>query len=63
MLICLNQNKQNGSHNTPLKELGHDQFSPLQVLLPRIRIKYTALIELVMIHQLFIYQLSSPNND
>jgi hypothetical protein len=48
-LICVNQNKQNGSHNTPLKELGRDQFSPLQVLRPIIWIKYT-------------YLLSSPNN-
>jgi hypothetical protein len=53
-LIYLNKNKQNGSHNTPLKELGRDQFSPLQVLLPRIRIKYTSLIGLVMLPQLCI---------
>jgi hypothetical protein len=61
-LICLNQNKQNSSHNTPLKELGHDQFSPLQVLLPRIRIKYTSVIGLVMLPQLCVDLLSSPNN-
>jgi hypothetical protein len=61
-LICLNQNKQNGSHNTPLKELGRDQFNPLQVLLQRIQIKYTSLIGLVMLLQLCIDQLSSTNN-
>jgi hypothetical protein len=62
MPICLNQNKQNVSHNTPLKELGCDQFNPLQVLLQRIQIKYTSLIGLVMLHQLCIDQLSSPNS-
>jgi hypothetical protein len=45
-IICLNQNKQNGSHNTPLRELGRDQFSPLHFLRPRIRIKYKYLIVL-----------------
>jgi hypothetical protein len=50
-LICLNQNKQNGSHNTPLRELGRDQFSLLHFLRPRIRIKYKSLIVLVtMLH-------------
>jgi hypothetical protein len=62
MLICLNQTKQNGIHNTPLKELGRDQFSPLQVLRPIIWIKYTSVIGLVMLPQLCIALLSSPNN-
>jgi hypothetical protein len=61
-LICLNQTKQNGSHNTPLRELGHDQFSSLQVLRPLIRIKYTSLFRLVMLPQLCIDLLSSPIN-
>jgi hypothetical protein len=60
-LICLNQNKQNSSHNTPLKKLGRDQFNPLQVLLSRIRKKYTSLIGLVMLPQLCIEQLSLAN--
>jgi hypothetical protein len=30
-LIFLNKNNQNGSHKTPRRELGCDQFSPLQV--------------------------------
>jgi hypothetical protein len=59
-LICFNQNKQNGSHNTPLKELGRDQFSPLQVLRPIIRIKYKSLIGLEMLPKLCIDLLSSP---
>jgi hypothetical protein len=46
-LICLNQNKQNGSHNTPLRELGRDQFNKLHFLRPRIRIKYKSLLVLV----------------
>jgi hypothetical protein len=62
ILIFLNQNKQNGSYNTPLRELGRDQFSPLQVLLPIIRIKYTSLFGLVMLPQLCIDLRSSPNN-
>jgi hypothetical protein len=61
-LIWLNKKKQNGIHNTPLKELGRDQFSPLQVLRPRIWIKYASLIGLVMLPQLCIDLLSSPNN-
>jgi hypothetical protein len=61
-LVCLNQNKQNGSHNTALKELGLDQFSPLLVLRPRIQIKYTSLIGLVMLPKLCIALLSSPKN-
>jgi hypothetical protein len=61
-LICLNQNKQSGSHSTPLKELERDQFSPIQVLFPIIRIAYTSLIGLVMLPQLCIDMLSSPNN-
>jgi hypothetical protein len=62
-LLCLKQNKRNGINNTPLKELGRDQFYPLQVLIPRIRIKYTSLIGLAMLPQLCIDQLSLPNND
>jgi hypothetical protein len=61
-LICLNQNKQNGIHNTPLKELGRGQFNPLQVLLPRIQIKYISLIGLVILPQLCVDKLSLPNN-
>jgi hypothetical protein len=61
-LICLNQYKQNGSHNTPLIELGRDQFNPLQFLLPRIWIKYTSLIGFVMLPQLCIVLMSSLNN-
>jgi hypothetical protein len=57
-LVCLNKNKQNGSHNTPLRELGCDQFSPLQVLRPSIWIKYTSLFGLVMVPQLCIDLLS-----
>jgi hypothetical protein len=62
MLICLNKNKQNGSHNTPIRELGRDQFNPLQVLRPRIQIKYTSLFGLVMLPQLFNDLPSWPSN-
>jgi hypothetical protein len=61
-LICLNQNKQNGIHNTLLKELGCDQFSPLQVLLPKICITYTSLIGFMMLPQFCIRLISSPRN-
>jgi hypothetical protein len=50
-LICINQTKQNGSHNTPLRELGRDQFNQLHLLRPIIRIKYRSLLVLVtMLH-------------
>jgi hypothetical protein len=44
MLIFLNQNKQNSSHITPLRELGRDQFSQLHFLRPGIQIVYRSLI-------------------
>jgi hypothetical protein len=43
-LICLNQKKQKGSHNNPLKDLGRDQFSQLCFLHPIIQIVYRSLI-------------------
>jgi hypothetical protein len=53
-LICVNQNKHNGSHNTPLKELGRDQFSQLRFLRPRIRKVYRSLILLETMLCLYI---------
>jgi hypothetical protein len=60
-LICLNQNKQNDSHNTPLRELGRDQFNQLHFLRPRIRIKYRSLLVLVTMLRWYIILPSSPN--
>jgi hypothetical protein len=60
-LICLNQNKQNGSHNTPLKELGRDQFSQLCFLRPIIRIVYRSMILLETLIILYILLPNSPN--
>jgi hypothetical protein len=51
-LICffLNKHKQNGSHNTPLRELGRDQFSQLvRVLRPKLRLMFTFLSGLAML--------------
>jgi hypothetical protein len=62
-LICLNKTKQNITvAKIPLlRELGHDQFSPLQVLRPRIQIRYKSLFGLMMLLQLCIALLNSPN--
>jgi hypothetical protein len=61
-LICLNKNKQNGSHSTPIRDLGCDQCSPLQVLRPRIWINYKSLFGLPMLPQLCIGMPTSPSS-